>query len=85
MRLSCLCPAIWLRSNPGCGSLFQESLSGATSSGPASQHGDTRDQAVLLNPFFPFSTAKVLSLKATVLLLLTLLIKARVHVRRQSG
>ena len=60
-------------------------LSGATSSGPASQHGDTRDQAVLLNPFFPFSTAKVLSLKATVLLLLTLLIKARVHVRRQSG
>ncbi|MCP9913062.1 hypothetical protein KBZ07_06530 [Cyanobium sp. BA20m-14] len=29
---------------------------------------------MLLNPFFPFSTAKVLSLKATVLLLLTLLV-----------
>lgn len=55
-------------------------LSGATSSGPASQHGETRDQPVLLNPFLPFSTAKVLSLKATVLLLLTLLIKARVQI-----
>ena len=55
-------------------------LSGATSSGPASQHGETRDQPVLLLPFLPFSTAKVLSLKATVLLLLTLLIKARVQI-----
>ena len=55
-------------------------LSGATSSGPASQHGETRDQPVLLNPFLPFSTAKVLSLKATVLLLLTLLIKARIQI-----
>jgi len=55
-------------------------LSGATSSGPASQHGETRDQPVLLNPFLPFSSAKVLSLKATVLLLLTLLIKARVQI-----
>ena len=55
-------------------------LSGATSSGPASQHGETCDQPVLLNPFLPFSTAKVLSLKATVLLLLTLLIKARVQI-----
>ena len=40
--------------------------------------------AVLLNPFcplvFPFSAAKVLALKATVLLLLTLLIKARVQI-----
>jgi hypothetical protein len=35
---------------------------------------------VLLNPFCPFSTAKVLALKATVLLLLTLLIKARVQI-----
>ena len=35
---------------------------------------------MLLNPFLPFSTAKVLSLKATVLLLLTLLIKARVQI-----
>jgi hypothetical protein len=39
---------------------------------------------VLLNPFcplsFPFSAAKVLALKATVLLLLTLLIKARVQI-----
>jgi len=35
---------------------------------------------VFLNPFLPFSTAKVLALKATVLLLLTLLIKARVQI-----
>ena len=35
---------------------------------------------MLLNLFWPFSTAKVLALKATVLLLLTLLIKARVQI-----
>ena len=35
---------------------------------------------MLLNPFCPFSTAKVLAHKATVLLLLTLLIKARVQI-----
>jgi hypothetical protein len=35
---------------------------------------------VLLNPFCPLTTAKVLALKATVLLLLTLLIKARVQI-----
>ncbi len=35
---------------------------------------------MLLNPFCPLSTAKVLALKATVLLLLTLLIKARVQI-----
>jgi hypothetical protein len=35
---------------------------------------------VFLNPFLPFTTAKVLALKATVLLLLTLLIKARVQI-----
>ena len=28
MRLGCLRPAIWLRSDLGCGSLFQESLIG---------------------------------------------------------
>ena len=35
---------------------------------------------MFLNPFLPFSMAKALSLKATVLLLLTLLIKARVQI-----
>ena len=35
---------------------------------------------MLLNPFCPFTTAKVLALKATVLLLLTLLIKAKVQI-----
>jgi hypothetical protein len=40
---------------------------------------------VLLNPLCPFSTAKVLALKATVLLLLTLLIKARVQVATGSA
>ena len=42
-------------------------------------------QAVILNPFCPFSTAKVLALKATVLLLLTLLIKARVQIGAGSA
>jgi C4-dicarboxylate transporter len=41
--------------------------------------------AVLLNPFCPFSTAKVLALKATVLLLLTMLIKARVQIAAGSA
>ena len=40
---------------------------------------------MLLNPFCPFSTAKVLALKATVLLLLTLLIKARVQIATGSA
>ena len=35
---------------------------------------------MLLNPFSPLTTAKVLALKATVLLLLTLLIKAKVQI-----
>lgn len=40
---------------------------------------------MLLNPFCPFGTAKVLALKATVLLLLTLLIKARVQINAASA
>ena len=35
---------------------------------------------MLLNPFCPLTTAKVLALKATVVVLLTLLIKARVQI-----
>ena len=40
---------------------------------------------MLLNPFFPFSTSKLLALKATVLLLLSLLIKARVQIAAGSA
>jgi hypothetical protein len=40
---------------------------------------------VLLNPFCPFSTAKLVALKATVLLLLTLLIKSRVQIATGSA
>jgi len=40
---------------------------------------------VLLNPFCTLTTAKVLPLKATVLLLLTLLIKARVRIAAFSA
>ncbi|MEB3320796.1 MAG: hypothetical protein VKI63_07650 [Cyanobium sp.] len=40
---------------------------------------------MLLNPFFPFTSARVLALKATVLLLLTLLIKARVRIAAFSA
>jgi len=35
---------------------------------------------MLLNPFCPLTTAKALALKATVLLLLTLLIKAKIRI-----
>ena len=35
---------------------------------------------MLVNPFCPLTTAKVLALKATILVLLTLLIKARVQI-----
>ncbi len=40
---------------------------------------------MLLNPFCPFSTAKVLALKATVVLLLTLLIKAKIRITAFSA
>jgi hypothetical protein len=40
---------------------------------------------MLLNPFCPLTTAKVLALKATVLLLLTLLIKAKVRITAFSA
>jgi hypothetical protein len=40
---------------------------------------------VLLNPYCPFSTARVLALKATVLLLLTLLIKAKIRITAFSA
>jgi hypothetical protein len=62
-----------------------QGFSETTASGSARPHGDTRDHPVLLNPFCPFSTAKVLALKATVLLLLTLLIKARVQIAAGSA
>ena len=40
---------------------------------------------MLLSPFCPFSATKVAALKATVLLLLTLLIKARVQIAAGSA
>lgn len=40
---------------------------------------------MLLSPFCPFSTTKVVALKATVLVLLTLLIKARVQIAAGSA
>lgn len=40
---------------------------------------------MLLNPFCPFTTARVLALKATVVLLLTLLIKARIRITAFSA
>lgn len=49
------------------------------------QHGEIRQPVVLLNPFCPLTTAKVLTLKATVLLLLTLLIKAKVRITAFSA
>jgi len=49
------------------------------------QHYPINECRVLLNPFWPFSTAKVLALKATVMLLLNLLIKARVQIATGSA
>ncbi|MFM7549236.1 MAG: hypothetical protein ACKO8I_10290 [Cyanobacteriota bacterium] len=40
---------------------------------------------MLLNPFCPLTTAKVLALKPSILLLLTLLIKARVQILAGSA
>ena len=47
--------------------------------------GEIREPAMLLNPLCPLTTAKVLALKATVLLLLTLLIKAKVRITAFSA
>ena len=49
------------------------------------QHGGTDWSAMLLNPFCPLSAAKILSLKATVILLLTLLIKSKIRIATFSG
>lgn len=40
---------------------------------------------MFLNPFCPFSHARIMALKATVLLLLTLLIKARIQITAFSA
>jgi hypothetical protein len=57
----------------------------STSHAGGRQHGRTGDIHVLLNPFCPFSTANVLALRATVLLLLTLLLKARMQIATGSA
>lgn len=56
-----------------------------TVTAPFRQHGGPRSSAVLLNPFCPFTTARLLALKATVVLLLTLLIKARIRIAAFSA
>jgi hypothetical protein len=47
--------------------------------------GDHLAAAVLPNPFFPFAAANVIALKAIVLVLLTLLIKARIRITAFSA
>ena len=55
---------------------------GAAAAGRSSghQHGEICQPAVLPSPFCLLTMAKVLALKTTVLLLLTLLIKAKVQI-----
>jgi len=53
--------------------------------GVTSHHEQTSVAAVFLNPCCPFTAAKVLALKATVLLLLTLLIKAKIRITAFSA
>lgn len=50
-----------------------QGMSETSAVGSAGQHRNTRDQPVILKPFWPFTTAKMLVVKTTVLLLLTLL------------
>lgn len=40
---------------------------------------------MLFNPFCPFSAAKIVALKATVILLITLLIKAKIRITAFSA
>jgi hypothetical protein len=40
---------------------------------------------MVFNPFCPFSSAQVLALKATVLLLFTLLIKSKIQIKAASA
>jgi hypothetical protein len=47
--------------------------------------GETRISIDAPHPFCPFSTAKVLALKETILMLLTLLLKARVQIAAGSA
>jgi len=49
------------------------------------QHGSNDQPGMLLNPFCPITAAKVVALKATVLLLLTLLIKAKIRITAFSA
>ena len=60
-------------------------LVGFAVAGSARQDGATSGHPLLLNPFFPFSTSKLLALKATVLLLITLLVKARIQLAAGSA
>lgn len=49
------------------------------------QHGGTATAVVFLNPFCPFTTAKVVALKTTVMVLLALLIKAKIRITAFSA
>ena len=49
------------------------------------QHGTICERAMLLNPLCPFNAARILALRATALLLLALLIKAKVRITAFSA
>jgi hypothetical protein len=69
-------PLFWIASCSVDTTAAAQGLSECAVGGSARQHGDTRVHPVLLNPFLPFSTAKVVSIKAT-----GLLIKQRCNLR----
>lgn len=77
-------PRFWVESDCGAGSSLtrRDSAKRTAVTGLHNnhQHGLIDEPAMLLNPFCPLTTAKVLALKATILVLLTLLIKARVQI-----
>ena len=53
--------------------------------GTGQQPGEICEPAVVLNPFCSLTTAKMLALKATLLVLLTRLIKAKVRISAFSA
>jgi hypothetical protein len=75
----------WISGQPPLLKQQHEITREATGSSLRRHDGNNRISAVLLNPLLPFTTAKVLALKATVLLLLTLLFKARVQIATGSA
>jgi len=74
-----------LQARPGAHQVRQPVKYPATNRCSGLQHGVIRDAVMLLSPFCPFSSGQILGLKATVALLLTMLIKAKIRITAFSA